>query len=656
MKMAPVTNIYLATGLRILAVMLLYTLCRVGFLAFNWELFPDTEVAELVAIFLGGLTFDLSAVFYTNLIFVLMNLAPLQVRHHRVYQGVAGTIFFVTNGLGLAANCVDFAYFRFTLHRTTASVLDEFSGQGNMVGLVARFAIDYWYVTLCFAALVVLLAFLYTRVRVSDSPRLLRGPLYYGVSSLILVAGVFFLLVGMRGGFFGKFNRPINPTNAAEYVDKPEHVAAVLNTPFTMIRTIDKEPFPEVEYFSQDELETIYDPVRPRRQPLTERRLNVVVFILESFSREHFGSLNVDLEGGAYEGFTPFLDSLGKESLVFANAYANGHKSIEALPSVTAGIPSLIEPFISSHHYSNRFESLASLLHERGYRSAFFHGAPNGSMGFGAFAKMAGFDSFFGMNEYGNDADYDGYWGIWDEEYFLYLADELNGFEQPFFATVFSLSSHSPSILPERYEGKFRKGSKKILQCVQYTDYAMKQFFAKASQMPWYQDTLFVITADHTAPPYHKAYKSMHGRFSVPIMLFRPGDTKLRGVDEQVAQQIDILPTVMRYLGFDGELFAFGNDLLDPTADRFAVFDRGNQLALVKGDHILLSKGTQISGLYAYREDPRLQHDILAEQPELGDSMERYLQAVVQQYNNRMVRNQIACPCGETDGALAEDN
>ncbi len=85
------------------------------------------------------------------------------------------------------------------------------------------------------------------------------------------------------------------------------------------------------------------------------------------------------------------------------------------------------------------------------------------------------------MNEYGNKKDFDGYWAIWDEEFFQYFAGKLSGFPQPFISVIFSATSHHPFILPERYTGKFPEGPHPINRCIGYTDMAVRRFFESAS-------------------------------------------------------------------------------------------------------------------------------------------------------------------------------
>ncbi len=105
-------------------------------------------------------------------------------------------------------------------------------------------------------------------------------------------------------------------------------------------------------------------------------------------------------------------------------------------------------------------------------------------MGYTAFTQLAGFQHYYGMDEYGNSADSDGMWGIWDHKFFPFFAEKLNEFPQPFFATLFTVSSHHPFKVPKEFEGKFKGGSKPILKCIEYTDYSLRELFKTISKEP----------------------------------------------------------------------------------------------------------------------------------------------------------------------------
>lgn len=646
-------NVYLVLLYRLAVVMLLFSLSRLAFLFYHYDLFADLNSADrLWPLFFGGLRFDLTATLYTNGLYVLLQLLPFPFRHRKGYQRVADGVFFLFNGLALAMNTADFAYFPFTLRRTTSSVFSEFAAEGHLPAMLGRFLfVDYPGLTLFWAMLMALMVLLYYRMRVRTQPAI-ANIWAYVLSALLLSGGSVYLYIsGARGGFRHS-TRPITLSNAGEYVRKPNEMAIVLNTPFSIFRTINKKSLKRVDYYKdeaalQAQFTPLHQPAWPDSLPM--QRKNVVVIILESFGKEYSGALNPQLNGGRYQGYTPFLDSLMKQGRVFVNAFANGRKSIDALPSVAGSIPAFVHPFVLSHYSSNRMQGMASLLKAEGYQTAFFHGAPNGSMGFGAFMNLAGYERYHGKDEYGNDADYDGIWGIWDEPFMQYYARQMGQMRQPFATTLFSVSSHHPFNLPAPYDGKLQPGPLEIHRCIRYTDIALRRFFEAASKQPWYANTLFVITADHCSTPFFPEYKTPAGAFKVPILLFDPSDASLVGVDSTVVQQTDIMPTVLTRLRYRRPYVAFGQDMLDPSRPHYAFNYLEGVYQLIEGDHILLYNEEQrkVVGLFDYQRDRLMKQDLSQRDPQRRERMLARLKAVIQQYSNRMLDDCLTPDCGK---------
>jgi phosphoglycerol transferase MdoB-like AlkP superfamily enzyme len=630
-------NIYWAMVRSLALVMLLFTLCRIGFYVFNLDFFPDMTAGNFLYIMLGGLRFDLTAVLYTNALFIVMMVIPLKVRFYATYQKIARMVFYVTNGAALALNVVDFIYFKFTLRRTTADVFQQFENETNMGSLFMRFLVDYWYAMVVWVLLVMLLVFLMRRIRI-HGPAIQHNVSFYamGILALPLTFGLF--VAGARSAFFHS-SRPITLSDAGKYVHDPKDISLVLNTPFAIYRTIGKTKIKPVTYFAETELDSIFTPVHHPHEQDSFRYDNVVVIVMESFSKEFVGFFNHDLQNNTYQGYTPFLDSLIQHSKTFQYSFANGRKSIDALPSVVGSLPSMGVPYILSPFSGNKINSLASLLKEKGYHSAFFHGAPNGSMGFESFMNIAGFDEYYGMTEYGNDADYDGWWGIWDEKFMGFTADRINTFKEPFVSVFFSLSSHHPFSIPAEYKDRFKGGPLKLQKCIQYSDYSLRRFFEKASKMPWFRNTLFVITADHTNMSQFPEYQTNAGYFSIPIILYK-SDNSLSGVDPIVVQQIDIMPTVLDYLNYDRDYIAFGNSALDTTTTHYAINFK-DTYQLIEGDYLLTFDKSQSFGLFNYKQDRLFQHNLISQEPAIREKMEKKMKAIIQQYSNRMIRNDL---------------
>lgn len=633
-------NIYAALFKLIVLLMVLYSVCRIGFYLFNINFFPNMTLGRFFRIMLGGLKFDLTAILYLNSLIVLLLIVPFTFRFNVIYQRVVKYLFIGINSLGLAANVADFIYYRFTLRRTTVSVFNQFGNEKNKALLFFEFVIDYWYAVLVWLILVFLLVKLYERITIVG-PQLKNKWVFYlsGLAGMVLI--VYLFIGGVRGGFRHS-TRPITLSNAAEFATVPKDINIVLNTPFALLRTARTTVIEKVNYFnSVDELTKVFTPLRLPKDSTQFRYDNVVVIILESFSKEFIGTYNKELENGTYKGYAPFMDSLIGKSRAYEYSFANGRKSIDAMPSVICSIPSIEVPYVLSHYSGNKVNSTASLLKEKGYYSAFFHGAPNGSMGFQAFANLCGFDEYYGKTEYDNDADYDGIWGIWDEKFMQFYANKMNTFKQPFYTTLFSVSSHHPYNLPSGYDAKFKGGPGVIHKTIEYTDYSLKKFFETASAMPWFKNTLFVFTADHASAEIHyPQYNSIWGYFSIPIFFYKPGED-WSSFKPEIIQQIDIMPTVLGYLNYDKPYVAYGRDIFQDQTEPFAFNYLDNNYQVFMNDYLLLFDGTRSLALYDFKNDLKLQNNIISQFPDQVKKMEEKLKAFIQQYNNRMVDDDL---------------
>ncbi len=628
---------YIALIIRFAMMLLIYQILRVGFYIYNVDQFPHVTFSEMIRMMSGGLKFDLAALFYLNSLYILMMAIPLPFKYKASYQKVAKWVFIITNSIGIGLNLIDYAYYPFTLKRTTGTVFSQFANEQNLFKLMTDFLIGYWYLLSEFVVIVWVLIKLYDLIKIEY--KRFTGWTFYTVHLVSLLIVAFLFVGGVRGGW-AHSTRPITLSNAGDYVKSPEEMNIVLNTPFSILKTLKAVTLKEKNYFPENELQAIYPVIHQPKDSAEFKPLNVVFLIMESFGKEHIGFFNKELDAGKYKGYTPFLDSLIQQSYTFTRSYANGRKSIDALPSIITGIPSIAEPFVLSIYSGNKTTSIAKLLGEKGYETAFFHGAPNGSMGFSAYMQLAGIKNYFGKNEYNNDEDFDGIWGIWDEPFMQFMAKKIDTFKQPFFSSFFSLSSHHPFKVPEEYAGKFPKGKLPLHEPIGYADHALRQFFNTASKSDWYNNTLFVIVADHASMIHFPEYNTTPNFFAIPIIFYYPGG-ELKGLSDKLVQQIDIMPTVLNYLQYDKPYFAFGSDAFDPRRDNFLVNNIGGSYNFFMGDYFMTFDNERPSSLHNLKTDPSLSKDLMNEEPQTLDSLKRHLEAFIQQYNNRMIHNKL---------------
>ncbi|MCQ2084189.1 MAG: sulfatase-like hydrolase/transferase [Bacteroidaceae bacterium] len=620
----------------------LFMLCRIIFICYNWtELAGSFNDRDTIVPFIkGALKFDTAGILYLTLPYIVLTLFPFHFKERKGFFVFLRILFTVSLCLAAVANLADTIYFPYTGCRSTFSVFTEF--QDESTSEILKIFIDNilgnWYLAIAGAVLIILMCLAVKTPVVVRFNRLWK---YYLIRTILLCAGVALSVCGIRGGFATSI-RPIAMSTAYQYVSTTSQAAAVLNTPFCAIRSIGHTSTDIPEYFSGQELENIYSPVIEPDSGRVFTPKNVVVFILESFGAEYIGQMNPGRAG--IHDCTPFLDSLMERSLYFEYSMANGRKSIDAMPSILSGIPMLNDHFmLTGTMMSKPVGGLAGYLKDKGYHSVFFHGADNESMGFQSYARLIGYDDYYGRYEFNRDSrfngdrDFDGVWAVWDEEFLQFMADSINEFREPFVASVFTASSHNPFNIPEKYRGTWPdEGGLPIYKTVRYSDNALREFFENASRQPWFENTLFVLTADHTNLSEHPDYQSAFGQFRVPIIFYAPGDS-LVGQRHCLAQQSDILPTILGYLGYDKPIVAFGQNLLEtPDQDVWAANYQNGIYMFYRNGLMIQFDGNQLLGTYEYEKDTRLENNIKGRYPEIEEAMEAQLKAIVQQYMEHM--------------------
>ena len=560
----------------------------------------DTEYAAKLAsekgcsevLLLGGLT-GLFMILVAPPAAVFLSLLPFHFRERSWYRRILFWYYAVINSLLIVAvNLADCVYFRYTQKRFTADEI-FFADNSNSVQLVLKFAAENWYLLLVGAVLIWLLVWGYGRKITPRSP-LREGWVYHSVNTGLLVIAILLGIAGMRGGVT-RMTRPITLSNATLYASTSEKANLILSNPFCILRTIGSGGSVKyTRYFSPEKLDEYFTPThRPDSSAVNLEGRNVMVFILESMSAEHSAYLKPELYGnGTQPGYTPFLDSLMRQSLCFGQMYANGTRSIQAMPAVLGSIPSFKQPFVLMPQSLGKSRQLPQILRDKGYRTAFFCGSERGSMGFGAYARSASIERLLSREDYEavhGTGDFDGYWGIWDEPFLQFTGEELSKMQEPFFATLFTLSSHHPFVVPEKYAATLPEGYTRIHKGVAYDDRAFRLFFQRFGGEEWFRRTIFVFVADHvSSEKFAEETRSYPGNMHLIGFIYTP-DGALRGEVGEITQQLDIMPTLLGLTGNRKPYFAFGRDVLnEPQRPRWSVSYDGRFRALTGEGAIVL--------------------------------------------------------------------
>ena len=655
-------NIYVFLLLKFVLALGVIWATQIVFALSHTRIFEVAGFSEWMGIIWGNIRFGIASVAAFTLPYLLLMLLPLSCRWKRWYRTICETLYLGAMVLAIFVNISDAIYYQFTYRRLSSEILGYLTIGGDMGTLWPKFLTDYWYASL--SGVVIIALFIWLSFRIKLAPRNTHNKHFANDITGFIVGGLL-VFVMLRGGF----GRTIQPSDAARYCQL-RNTALVNNSLYNIVRTVlipdieeqtfmsdaeallqfnpQKQPFAawynaqqtdstglcidwdwNYGYWHPGAGEIIPPPPLPGEEGATVpiRHKNVVIIMLESFSQEYMGCYN----NGIMESYTPFLDSLAAHSFVY-DGRSNGKKSIEAIPAVLASIPSLSEKaFIMSDFFDNDFDALPAILHRHGYHTAFFHGSYNGSMKFDLFCKKAGIENYYGKTEYKNEVaynetDFDNVWGVYDEPFLQYMVQKINTFKEPFFSGVFTISSHHPYNIPPQHKGKFKQGEHKLLECIMYSDYALQQFFKSAAQQPWFRNTLFVILADHPGQGLHPEYNGYDGWYHIPMIFFDPeSDRSLRS--NKIVQQLDIMPTIIDYLGFDDPIVSFGQSALWNQHENM-----GFQIAYGNGFHQLVRK----------QSDGTTSVAAIQKGTEIGNSDDiQLLKAILQQYNHRLLTNRL---------------
>ena len=604
-----------------------FQVARLLFYFSNRVSFPSLLFTD----FFASLWFDTITICLISILFSFFSLLPFSFTANKYYQWFLKILFHFINTITLSLNLMDVVYFNYSNKRSAMELVDILQGTNDLQQQFFSLVRDFWWLLIILLLLSFLSNYLYNKTKYVIAPfTYLNFNSGLKHVSTFLISLLSLIILG-RGGFQLK---PLGPLDASKFT-RVENCALILNTPFTLLKSFNKVLLQQKKYFSEKEVLQLFNPIiKTNPQHLLPKNTNVVIIILESFGNEWIGA------AGAKNSFTPFLDSLATKSLYFENGIANGKKSIEAASAVIASVPSLLDnPYISSPYSNNSIYPLPKILAEQGYRSAFFHAGTNGSMKFDAFAAQAGFDDYFGRTEYNNDDHFDGTWGILDEYFNPWTAKQLSTFSTPFFATLFTSTSHHPYFIPEHLRGKLKKGPEQICESLAYGDYSLRKFFEEAKKQEWFSNTLFVLCADHASLSNSAIYSQPTEIYKIPILFYHPSGTIVPKTENEIFQQLDIMPTVLELLNIEKEIYSFGKSYFQKTEREAFNYLEGTYYYF-NSQHLISFSNDKTKNLYNTSVKRKNNPDSLFYLKEKSKQYEKKLKAVIQRYNHDMILNQ----------------
>lgn len=602
-------------------------LTRILFYFANSSSFSDVSFMD----FIWGAWFDIITISLYFFSYVGLYLLPIPIRHQRWYQLLFKVSFLVLTSFMLLLNLVDISYFPYTQKRSTADLLGTVSTGSDFGQLVGTFLMENWYFLVLFILMIFALERLY-RLSKEDIEKTTMT-----VFQFQKVNWLWFILIVPLMIFLGRGGTrpiPIGILDATTFASS-QNTALVLNTPFTFLKTISVEGIEQKNYFSIEREKALFSPIHTSQPAnILPDSTNVVILVLESFGKEFVGKLS-----GA-ETYTPYLDSLLGESMYYENAFANGKKSNESIPAILASIPSLTSiPYSSSQYGDNDIVALPGILKSNGYSTAFFHGASNGSMLFDSFSKRAGVEFYFGRNEYPNDAHFDGHWAISDGYFNPWSAQKMSGLKQPFCSVLFNTSSHHPYFVPKEFRKFTKKGPQEICASISYSDYALKLFFQEARKQDWFENTLFVFVADHSPASTTAQYNLRNEMYRIPIGFYHSKGLIKAEKKTEIAQQLDIFPTILDLLNVKSTYYSYGSSLLQST-DKYALAHLEGSYFYFEGEEMMIFSNNQAQNLLNFTKGSLVTEKDLAHYSTIMKRRENKLKAILQRYSRDLISNQ----------------
>jgi len=636
---------YKALAYRLTLAYIFYFLSRLSFYCFNQAHLRVEGIGDFFRLAFYGLLFDTTAIIYVNLLFIFLSVLPLLINTKKSFQKVLFWVYFACNIPAYLLNFIDIVYFSYNKTRLTTNDWALVENEHNPLTLMVGFLVQYWAIFAVFLVLIVLWIFLYKKVQVGEEEVTHRKP-YFITSAIVLVLLAPTLIFGIRGFSFRAGVIPLTVMDASKYARDISQVNILLNTPFTIFRTMGKNKgFKEFKFTTDAYIAENIKPIKQYGRQVKDQP-NIVVIILEGMGAEYFGVMNQQTHIPNYRSHTPFLDSLARQGYYFTNIFSNSIHSIEGISAVTAGMPTFQTAWVRSGYAQRKVSSLPEIARSLGYQTLFAHGATNGSMNFDGYTHQIGYQTYLGRTEFNDDRYYNGSWGIDDEPFLQYFAKNINQMKRPFLATVFTLSSHGPYTVPDKYKNQFNTGDIPMHNVTEYTDLSLLKFFDTIKKEDWYANTIFAIISDHTTDDYYDYYKQKIAHHRLPIILFSPNKALIpQGSSDTLGQQIDIFPTLVDLMGYQKPFRSWGRSLLSDKADEIprAFVTHTQFYQLIQGNYIyVLDLQGKVVGVYA-KEDLDLIHN-LKDQITHNEEMKKGIadmRAFMQDYMDRIIHDKL---------------
>jgi len=590
--------------------MLLFSLGR-GLLWLQYPaVFASLDGGQTLLAFANGLRFDSSVIARLFAIPMVLMWLPFKPFEHRLwFEPLAWLLYVVTLVLVLLL-IGDVIYFA----EVERHVSYELLAMNNDLGFLLSYSLAvYPFELLAFALFALLLGVLWRWILQLPTARSSYAPAKYLALFLLLA------IIG-RGGVSGKIIEIIDAYSGGDAAyghlslnGAFTTVVFALNLEETGHQFLESERLPAILDGEVNRVDSNY-PMLNRYEGKPNGH-NLVFVLMESWNFDF-----VDSFGGNGYGATPQFDALAREGLRFTNFFAAGQRSIDGIQATLTGIPVLIGlPRLDTGIGVSNISRLGSTAKEHGYSTIFMQTSSRDSYKMQGIATAMGFDHFYGREDIPLLLDYPdpaaAVFG-WDFDTLQFLKEKIDRLEKPFLAYAFTGTTHSPySELPSgmmRYQPHQAEGINGYLNTLSYADWSIGRFIGEARNSDWFENSIFVFTADHTTK-LQKTRKTTD-RFHIPLLIYAPGIVA-EGESRVIGSQLDVMPTIIDLLGLDNEFAALGESLLRKSDGGEAFVSKGGQsIGLITPQGFVfhnLKQRTEVDGLPARLAD-RLEQRLLA--------------------------------------------
>ncbi len=520
---------------------------------------------EIAGVFLHGLYLDASFSAYLCIIPFFLFFLQTVFKNLGIQKIISVyTIFFV-----LLLNLVtiaDLELYKAWGYRLDSTVLQYFTSPAEMIASSASSPV----ILLLF--IFILLNAIFICLYIGVFNKFISSPVKSVkiVPAFISLFLLVFLFVPIRGGFQ---LIPINQSNVY-FSDKMFANHAAVNVGWNFFNSVIGKDFNKKNpyvYFSDAEARKRVDSLYANSayvppQLLTLQRPNIIFIILESFTAKFVGCL------GGEPGVTPNLDKIAKEGMLFTHIYASGERSEKGLVALLSGYPT--QTTISIIKWPSKTEGLPHLnriLKQQGYHSSYYYGGELAFANIKSYLLNAGYDRLISKYDF-DKKDYNSKWGVHDHVLLNNFLIDLKTEKQPFFTTLFTLSSHEPYEIPTRPKFEGTDETTKFKNSFNYTDGVIGNFIEQAKHQQWWDSTLIIMVADHGHRLPGNDPSDRPTKFRIPLIL-TGGALKLKGhVNNSIGSQTDIAYTLLQQMGLPNANFKWSKNLLDTSAQQFAFY------------------------------------------------------------------------------------